>query len=259
MKIATKYLSVIETDKYKASYNVTSATKTLGKQTKEDGLVLHSVEFYGEVPKNHDFKVMILDAYSYRVSWTGKPATEIKLIVSLTSKKNTLIETDSEFNQLEIKNSVTIEPRTIVRMVENGELFLEPEYQRGFVWTQEHKEEFLLDWINGKVIVTPYLVSYYQDDKHIYEVLDGKQRLQTVYEFLSNKITVNNLFYKDLLEYEKMAILHKQITGLLLTQTSGDNAYTRPDLKILAQTFLNFNKGITVDEEILNQAKTFIK
>ena len=88
---------------------------------------------------------MILDAYSYRVSWTGKPSTEIKLIVSLTSKKNTLIEPDSEFNQLEIKNSVTIEPRTIVRMVEKGELFLEPEYQRGFVWTQEHKEEFLLD------------------------------------------------------------------------------------------------------------------
>lgn len=143
-------------------------------------------------------------------------------------------------------------------MVEKGELFLEPEYQRGFVWTQEHKEEFLLDWINGKVIITPYLVSYYKEDKHIYEVLDGKQRLQTVYEFLSNKITVNNLFYKDLLEYEKMAILHKQITGLLLTQTSGDGAYSRPDIKILAQTFLNFNKGITVDEEVLNQAKKFL-
>ena len=67
--------------------------------------------------------------------------------------------------------------------------------------TQEHKEEFLIDSNNGKVIITPYL----------------------------------------------------------LTQTSGDNAYTRPDFKILAQTFLNFNKGITVDEEILNQAKTFIK
>ena len=108
-------------------------------------------------------------------------------------------------------------------------------------------------------MTTPYLVSYYQDDKHIYEVLDGKQRLQTVYEFLSNKITVNNLFYKDLLEYEKMAILHKQITGLLMTLTSGEDAYTRPDLKILAQTFLNFNKGITVDEEVLNQAKTFLQ
>lgn len=167
-------------------------------------------------------------------------------------------ESECWFGFIEIKNSVTIEPRTIVRMVENGELFLEPEYQRGFIWTQEHKEEFLLDWINGKVIVTPYLVSYYKEDKHVYEVLDGKQRLQTVYEFLSNKITVNNLYYKDLLEYEKMAIIHKQITGLLLTQTSGDGAYTRPDLKILAQTFLNFNKGITVDEEVLNQAKTFL-
>ena len=45
MKIETKYLSVIETNNYKTSYNVTSATKTLGKKTKEDGLVLHSVEF----------------------------------------------------------------------------------------------------------------------------------------------------------------------------------------------------------------------
>ena len=87
MKIATKYLSVIETDKYKASYNVTSATKTLGKQTKEDGLVLHSVEFYGEVPKNYDFKVMILDAYSYRVSWTGNLILRLSLLLVSLQKR----------------------------------------------------------------------------------------------------------------------------------------------------------------------------
>jgi len=34
MKIETKYLSVIETNNYKTSYNVTSATKTLGKKNK---------------------------------------------------------------------------------------------------------------------------------------------------------------------------------------------------------------------------------
>jgi hypothetical protein len=41
-----------------------------------------------------------------------------------------------------------------------------------------------------------------------------------------------------------------------MTQTSGEDVYTRPYLKILIQAFLNFNKGITVDEEVLNQAKT---
>lgn len=160
---------------------------------------------------------------------------------------------------MELTNSITLEPRDLVRMVENGELFLEAEYQRGFVWSHEHKEEFLLDWIKGKVIVTPYLVSYYQDDKHIYEVLDGKQRLQTVYEFLANKITVNGLLFEELLNYDKRKILHRNIFGLVLTQKYGDNAYERPDMKTLVNAFVNFNKGITVDEEVIENAKKLIE
>ena len=166
---------------------------------------------------------------------------------------------DDDFANIELTNSITIEPQGLIRMVENGELFLEAEYQRGFVWSHEHKEEFLLDWIKGGVIITPYLVSYYNGDNHIYEVLDGKQRLQTVYEFLTNKIAVKGLLFEELLDYDKRKILNRRIVGLTMTQKYGENAYERPDMKTLVNAFVNFNKGITVDEEVIAKAKELIE
>lgn len=221
-------------------------------------MILHSIEVKTETPESNNLKAEVLDAHTYRVTWQGKLDTELILLVNLTNS-NQVLTAEDDFENMELTNSITLEPRDLIRMIENGELFLEAEYQRDFVWNHEHKEEFLLDWIKGKVIVTPYLVSYYQDDKHIYEVLDGKQRLQTVYEFLANKITVNGLLFEELLNYDKPKILHRNIFGLALTQKYGDNAYEPPDMKTLVNAFVNFNKGFTVDEEVIKNAKKLIE
>lgn len=258
MEITKKYHTKINTTNVKSAYNVSTVTRSLSDTVKEAKLVLHSIEVKTETPESNNLKAEVLDAHTYRITWQGKLDTELILLVNLTNA-NQVLTAEDDFENMELTNSITLEPRDLVRMVENGELFLEAEYQRGFVWTQEHKEEFLLDWIKGKVIITPYLVSYYQDDKHIYEVLDGKQRLQTVYEFLANKITVNGLLFEELLNYDKRKILHRNIVGLVLTQKYGDNAYERPDMKTLVNAFVSFNKGITVDEEVLENAKKLIE
>lgn len=258
MKIEKQYHTKINTTNVKSAYNVSTVTRSLSDTVKEAKLVLHSIEVKTETPELNNLKAEVLDAHTYRVTWQGKLDTELILLVNLTNS-NQVLTAEDDFENMELTNSITLEPRDLIRMVENGELFLEAEYQRGFVWSHEHKEEFLLDWIKGKVIVTPYLVSYYQDDKHIYEVLDGKQRLQTVYEFLANKITVNGLLFEELLNYDKHKILHRNIFGLVLTQKYGDNAYERPDMKTLVNAFVNFNKGITVDEEVIKNAKKLIE
>ena len=45
-----------------------------------------------------------------------------------------------------------------------------------------------------------------------------KQRLQTVYEFLTNKIAVKGLLFEELLDYDKRKILNRRIVGLTMTQ-----------------------------------------
>lgn len=258
MEITKQYHTKINTAGVASAYNISTVTRTLSQAVKDANLALHSVEVLTEVPTDNKLKAEVLDAHTYRVTWQGKLDIEVILLVKLVNGAQVLT-IDDDFANIELTNSITIEPQGLIRMVENGELFLEAEYQRGFVWSHEHKEEFLLDWIKGGVIITPYLVSYYNGDNHIYEVLDGKQRLQTVYEFLTNKIAVKGLLFEELLDYDKRKILNRRIVGLTMTQKYGDNAYERPDMKTLVNAFVNFNKGITVDEEVITKAKELIE
>ena len=155
MKIEKQYHTKINTTNVKSAYNVSTVTRSLSDTVKEAKLVLHSIEVKTETPESNNLKAEVLDAHTYRVTWQGKLDTELILLVNLTNT-NQVLTAEDDFENMELTNSITLEPRDLIRMVENGELFLDAEYQRGFVWTQEHKEEFLLDWIKGKVIVTPY-------------------------------------------------------------------------------------------------------
>lgn len=67
------------------------------------------------------------------------------------------------------------------------------------------------------------------------------------------------MLFEELLDYDKRKILNRRIVGLTMTQKYGENAYERPDMKTLVNAFVNFNKGITVDEEVIAKAKELIE
>lgn len=66
---------------------------------------------------------------------------------------------------------------------------LDPPYQRRSVWTRKDKQYFL-DTIFKKYPCPAVFLHKTQDDKGraTYHVVDGKQRLQTIFDFVSNKI-----------------------------------------------------------------------
>lgn len=77
-----------------------------------------------------------------------------------------------------------------------------PDWQRGEVWDKSKKQDLIDSILRGWKLPKFYFVKTSEDE---YEVLDGQQRLRTIYEFFSNELSLSQLsaaefggkFYKD--------------------------------------------------------------
>lgn len=71
--------------------------------------------------------------------------------------------------------------------------------QRPFVWTLEQKQELILSIIKGQYIGKFTFISL---DHKVLKVIDGKQRLSTILDFVQNKFMINllgtNYYYNEL-------------------------------------------------------------
>ena len=78
--------------------------------------------------------------------------------------------------------------------------------QREFCWTLEEKQELIISIIKGIKLPPLAIISYIDDSdrcnqKHVYKIIDGKQRLSTIISFINNEFPIIvegiEFFYKD--------------------------------------------------------------
>lgn len=69
----------------------------------------------------------------------------------------------------------------LVSMYENGEIVLRPEYQRYFRWTKDQKSKMIESILIGLPLPSFFVA---QDKDGNWEVVDGMQRLSTIFDFL---------------------------------------------------------------------------
>lgn len=81
-----------------------------------------------------------------------------------------------------------LEIETIVNRIRNGDIDLQPDFQRGEIWTM-HKKRTLIDSILRGWRIPP--IHFVLNHQAIDEVLDGQQRLATIRDFYENKIRVD--------------------------------------------------------------------
>lgn len=78
----------------------------------------------------------------------------------------------------------------IYRRVKDTSLILQPEFQRKFVWTKEHKEEFIDTILNGYPFPEIYIAQKGIDMEIILTsevIVDGQQRLSTIIEYIDEE------------------------------------------------------------------------
>lgn len=92
---------------------------------------------------------------------------------------------------------------TIYQDIENNKLILQPDFQRKFVWTREHQEEFIDTILNGYPFPEIYVCEGEIDIKKLKTtqlVIDGQQRLTTIKMYIDGCEDT----FKKVTPYEKL-------------------------------------------------------
>ena len=138
------------------------------------------------------------------------------------------------------------------RLYKEGTLKLDADWQRGYVWTSKRASRLIESFLIGLPIPVIYLA---EDDNYEYEVIDGMQRLTSVFSFLNNdlKLTgleimadLNGCHFKDLQKPLQNKLRNSPLRTIVCPQTSDKN------LKYLMFERLNTG-GVALNEmEIRN-------
>ena len=112
-----------------------------------------------------------------------------------------------------------------------------PDYQRGYVWTQEDKE-LLLDSVFKNIDIGKFVFIRLSDAEWMernfgYEILDGKQRLSTLIEFYENKLAYKGKYFNDLSGKDK---------GVFKSHTVSVAEVNETDKKTVLKYFLMLNR-----------------
>ncbi len=89
---------------------------------------------------------------------------------------------------------------------------LDPIYQRGYVWELEDKIN-LIDSIFNNVDIGKFVFSHEEyNEGFLYEIVDGKQRINAICEYYENKFSYKELFFNDLNSLERHYFLGYSIS-----------------------------------------------
>ena len=109
--------------------------------------------------------------------------------------------------QLLEKNKITKQTWSIVEIfqkIRDSKLIVDTDYQRNIIWDIDKKTSFIESLFMEIMIPPIYVVEVPGDDflsENTYEVVDGKQRLSTITEFLNDRLVLKEKsleYYRDI-------------------------------------------------------------
>ncbi|KAK0462412.1 uncharacterized protein EV420DRAFT_1185626 [Desarmillaria tabescens] len=107
-------------------------------------------------------------------------------------------------NALKVPRATTYTAQALYEQIISNDIDLDPEYQRGDVWT-ESKQTGLIDSILRNFYIPPviFAVNLYEDGTETRTCIDGKQRLTSIHRFMEGLIphrdhdTARKYWYRD--------------------------------------------------------------
>lgn len=159
-----------------------------------------------------------------------------------------------EFTDTE-KISFTSSDRSLAeleRLSNEGNLKLDADWQRGYVWTSQRASRLIESFLIDLPVPVIYLA---ENDDYEYEVIDGLQRLTSIFKFLRNKLELTRLERRTDLNGCRFRDLKKSLQNKLRNSTLQTIEFHRTsdkNLKYLMFERLNTG-GVALNEmEIRN-------
>lgn len=147
----------------------------------------------------------ILDMYSEEVLLENIENEQI----DIEREEGSLEDVETPPNRKLYIDKVDKSTSDIIRMIKEGELNLQPDYQRRFVWNTKTQSQFIESLLLSIPIPTIFLA---ENDDETFEVIDGQQRLTTVFAFYKSV-----LFEEDLKQFNVYDETLLQMDALKLT------------------------------------------
>ena len=127
----------------------------------------------------------------------------------------------------------------------NGKLVYETYFQRQFVWKEKDKKDLIDTIMKGYPIPAIFICdakTNYATLSKTYNVLDGRQRLESIFEFLDNKYEYKGKKFNQLDADEKKCILNYNITLIQMYLEPDDTDKIKEIFKRLNKNSYNLNK-----------------
>ena len=94
----------------------------------------------------------------------------------------------------------------LMKLKQNPGLDFNPEFQREFVWSKDFKGDLILSLLKGYPIGN---ITLWENDKGNYEIVDGQQRIKTIFWFITDKKGEFTSFKKEEHKQKYWAIFDK--------------------------------------------------
>ena len=132
-----------------------------------------------------------------------------------------------------------------------------PIYQRDLVWSTEKKQEFVKKLLIGDVDLCPtFITAPFKKSKREYEVLDGKQRMMAVIQYVQNQFPVEGFYYKDLTLGDVSRLMNATFKYKIVKYYDNKKGFSEMSLKQKVELFLQVNEyGQKVSDEHLAKIK----
>ena len=139
----------------------------------------------------------------------------------------------------------------LIHSVTNYGLIDSPDYQRDYVWTLEDKEKYIDSIMNEREIGKFIFIHHGYEVTPFLEVLDGKQRLNAIMDFVYSKYTYNNMYYHQFSKRDRDQFDRSvSVVEIPKNQTTKES---------LLQMFLEVNTaGVPQSEEHLTYVKNLL-
>ena len=138
------------------------------------------------------------------------------------------------------------------RWFDEGDLVLDPEWQRNYVWTNKQASKLIESFLLSIPVPVVYL-SRTQNQE--YEVIDGLQRLKTVFDFLSGKFALTGLDILNDINGRRFSSLDRSYQRMLRNSTLRSfelSSETDPNMHFLVFERLNTGGTSLNEMEIRN-------
>lgn len=110
-----------------------------------------------------------------------------------------------------------------IKWLQDGALDFDADYQRDYVWGYDEQQAFLQGVVSGfplGYVALARAPDWSSRDGAYIEVVDGKQRLTTLWLFISNKISMElaggPVIWQDLTRREQLAFAAPTLTAVVL-------------------------------------------